>query len=225
MRSVAVAWRSPIPTVQSGALLDWRAQLSATHYGMRQRVNPTRVQGRSTTHRGNVAFQLLGAWTTRGASGPFLLRAVICPVQDRMYLLDGWLHAPDPLRVGSAVGLPQPVGQVMGNELHQQLFSLRLDPGQLHLQRNRHRVMAEVDRSQKREPAMRSKRRTEPLPVRLRSAEEIGESAALAEGGERLHHTVPPPLEAVERGSVRHRIRRRAGPGTPNSSVGHGRQS
>ncbi len=95
MRSVVVAWRSPIPTVRSEALLDWRAQLSATHYGTRQRVNPTRVQGRSTTHRGNVAFQLLGTWTARGASGPFLLRAVICPVQDRMYLLDGWLNAPD----------------------------------------------------------------------------------------------------------------------------------
>ena len=88
----------------------------------------------------------------------------------------------------------------MGDELHKQLFPLLFDAGQLHLQRNRHRVMAEVDRSEKGEPVMRGKRRTEPLAVRLRSAEETDEAAALAEGCERLHHTVAPALEAVERG-------------------------
>jgi hypothetical protein len=30
----------------------------------------------------------------RQGSGPFILRAVHCPTQDRLYLIDAWVHAP-----------------------------------------------------------------------------------------------------------------------------------
>ena len=100
VRHVTVTWRSPIPQgMQGEGLLAWREQLAAAHYDAPQRVSLDAVQPSQTTHQGNVTFQLLGAWSgPRGGKterGPFILRAEICPTQDRMYLLDGWLYAPD----------------------------------------------------------------------------------------------------------------------------------
>lgn len=97
---VTVTWRTPIPEgLQGAGLLRWRQQLAATHFGTPQRVNLGRVQASQTTHQGNVTYQLMGMWSnprTRGRPpGPFILRAEICPGQDRMYLLDAWLYAPD----------------------------------------------------------------------------------------------------------------------------------
>jgi hypothetical protein len=95
-RRVLVTWQSPIPEgIQSDALalLDWRERVAAEHYGARQTVDPTGVHGGPTTQRGSRALQLLGEWRAGGVRGPFLMRGVVCPVQDRMYLLDGWLEA------------------------------------------------------------------------------------------------------------------------------------
>ncbi len=96
-RRIAVTWQSPIPAATRGAataMLAWRERLSTERYGIRQRVEPAGVHGGATTHRGNFALHLVGTWRADGASGPFLLRGVMCPTQDRMYLLDGWLYAP-----------------------------------------------------------------------------------------------------------------------------------
>jgi hypothetical protein len=97
-RHVLITWQSPIPEgIQSDALalLDWREQLSAEHYDARQSVDPTGVHGGPTTQHGSRAIQLLGSWRAGGQRGAFLMRGVVCPVQDRMYLLDGWMVAPD----------------------------------------------------------------------------------------------------------------------------------
>ena len=103
VRHVTVTWRTPIPQgMQGEGLLAWRSQLAAEHYGTSQRVSLGTVQPSQTTHQGNVTFQLLGAWSGAAGApggktehGPFILRAEICPTQDRMYLIDGWLYAPD----------------------------------------------------------------------------------------------------------------------------------
>jgi hypothetical protein len=99
VRQVTVTWKTPIPQgLQGEALLAWRAQVAAEHFGMRQSVALANVDATQTTHRGNVAYQLLGTWrnpTGRApARGPFIMRAVFCPTQDRVYLVDSWLSAP-----------------------------------------------------------------------------------------------------------------------------------
>lgn len=96
VRQVTVTWKSPIPPgLQGQGLLDWRAQALAAA-GAQQSVSGSNVDATQTTHRGNVAYQLLGSWSGSGKSkGPFILRAIFCPTQDRVYLVDGWLSAPD----------------------------------------------------------------------------------------------------------------------------------
>ena len=100
IRQVTVTWRSPIPQgIQGDGLLAWRQLLAAEHFGIRQSVTLGNVDASQTTHRGNVAYQLLGNWRNPQSGGPtrgpFMMRAIICPSQDRMYLVDGWLWAPD----------------------------------------------------------------------------------------------------------------------------------
>ena len=99
-RHITVTWRTPIPQgIQGEGLLAWRSQLAGAHYGAAQRVNLGAVQPSQTTHRGNVTYQLMGMWARsrpgKTERGPFILRAEICPTQDRMYLVDGWIYAPD----------------------------------------------------------------------------------------------------------------------------------
>lgn len=95
--NVTVTWQTPIPPGARSeplALLDWREQVAGDHYPRPQTVEPTTVRGGPTTHRGSLALQLVGTWTALGnRRGPFILRTVMCPIQDRMYLLDGWLDA------------------------------------------------------------------------------------------------------------------------------------
>jgi hypothetical protein len=95
-KQVTITWKSPIPEgLQGKALVDWRTEAEAAS-GNAQSVNLDQVDARRTTHRGNVAYQLLGAWQGKGkARGPFIMRAIFCPTQDRVYLLDGWLAAPE----------------------------------------------------------------------------------------------------------------------------------
>jgi hypothetical protein len=97
VRQVTVTWKTPVPPGLAGeALLAWRAEVAAAHYRGRQSVALANVDATQTTHRGNVAFQLLGTWRGQGgARGPFIMRAVFCPTQDRVYLVDGWLAAPE----------------------------------------------------------------------------------------------------------------------------------
>ena len=102
VRHVTVTWRTPIPPdMQGDGLLRFRRQLATAHFGSPQTVRLRNVLASQTTHQGNVTYQLLGMWTnprpSRGGPfrGSFILRAEICQSQDRMYLLDGWLYAPE----------------------------------------------------------------------------------------------------------------------------------
>ena len=102
VRHVTVTWRSPIPQdMQGDGLVRFRRQLATEHFGSAQNVNLDNVLASQTTHQGNVTYQLMGMWAnprpSRGGPprGPFILRAEICQSQDRMYLLDGWIYAPE----------------------------------------------------------------------------------------------------------------------------------
>ena len=53
---------------------------------------------RRLTGPGAGALEVRGAWETPEgswpAAGPFIARAVRCPDQNRIYLMDAWLYAP-----------------------------------------------------------------------------------------------------------------------------------
>lgn len=99
IRQIAVTWRSPIPVgLQPEGILDWRAQLVA-HYNEGQVVDLQDVDAGPFKYRGRDAYQIQSTWKNPPdlnwpAAGPFVTRAILCPAQDRMYLVDAWLYAP-----------------------------------------------------------------------------------------------------------------------------------
>lgn len=99
IRQVAVTWASPIPQGMEGEdFLAWRQELADQHYADEQVAVLDNVQGGRFTYDGLDAYQIRAVWESPPgawpAAGPFMLRAVACPEQDRMYLLDAWLYAP-----------------------------------------------------------------------------------------------------------------------------------
>lgn len=102
IRQIAVTWRSPIPPqeeFQADQMLEMRAEIAAEHYSEPQVVNESDRRG-GPARLGNLqAYEIQSAWSNAPdsgwpAGGPFILRAVECPQQDRMYLIDAWLYAP-----------------------------------------------------------------------------------------------------------------------------------
>ncbi|HSG46634.1 MAG TPA: DUF4837 family protein, partial [Longimicrobiales bacterium] len=100
IRQVAVTWRTPIPGELDGEeLLAWRAELAAAHYSYPQTVDLSNAQAGPFMHERLSAYQVQAVWQNPPdanwpAAGPFILWAVACPSQDRLYLLDAWLYAP-----------------------------------------------------------------------------------------------------------------------------------
>ena len=73
--------------------------------GRRRESLPCDFRGRPVVcgppfeYRGRPAYQIQATWVNPPeqnwpAAGPFILRSVICPEQNRMYLVDAWLYAP-----------------------------------------------------------------------------------------------------------------------------------
>jgi hypothetical protein len=100
IREVVVTWRSPAPTIiDSTMLLAWRSELTEVHYNYPQEVELTDAQAGPIEYRGQEGYQLQAVWKNPPeanwpAAGPFILRAIPCPAQDRLYLIDAWLYAP-----------------------------------------------------------------------------------------------------------------------------------
>lgn len=99
IRSISVTWKSPIPLdMQPEGILAWRGEV-ASAYAEPQNVDLSVVDAGPFEFRGRPAYQIRAVWTNPPelawpAAGPFVTRAVICPQQNRMYLLDAWLYAP-----------------------------------------------------------------------------------------------------------------------------------
>ncbi len=100
IRQIAVTWLSPIPSgITADSLITWKEAASEEFYTYPQVVEPESVRTRSLTLDGNSVFEVRGAWANPPdsmwpAAGPFIIWAVTCPPQDRMYLIDAWLYAP-----------------------------------------------------------------------------------------------------------------------------------
>lgn len=98
-RSVLVTWRDGAdraPTVDE--LLDWRDEIARTLYPWEQVADRERIDSRALDGASAGSIEVNGAWTGTDPDfpmgGPFLSRAVVCPEQDRVYLIDAWLYAP-----------------------------------------------------------------------------------------------------------------------------------
>ena len=100
IRQIAVTWRTPISEELDGEeLLSWRAALAAQYYSEPQIVELSNAQAGPFSHESWSAYEVQAVWQNPPeanwpAAGPFILWAVACPSQDRLYLLDSWLYAP-----------------------------------------------------------------------------------------------------------------------------------
>lgn len=103
IRQIAVAWRSPVPPsedMQADDLLDWRARIVDEHYNYPQVTKMTRAKADVHVGEGSHPYYRIQAvWENPPeapfpAAGPFILHAVVCFPQDRLYLVDAWLYAP-----------------------------------------------------------------------------------------------------------------------------------
>ncbi len=99
VRQIAVTWKSPIREEDAPEdLLAWRQEIVDEYYVEKQVANLDRVDGGPGGFGGRNAYQIQAAWESPPgrvpAGGPFILRALLCPEQDRMYLMDAWLYAP-----------------------------------------------------------------------------------------------------------------------------------
>ena len=99
IRQVAVTWESPIPEgMQPEDLIEWRERIVAEHYSFPQVNNLANATGEAEVLDGFETYTVRAVWENPPdeypAAGPFVLRAVHCREQDRMYLIDAWLYAP-----------------------------------------------------------------------------------------------------------------------------------
>jgi hypothetical protein len=100
IRQFAVTWRTPAPgSFDADSLLDWRRSISDESYAYPQVADRDSIRTSFPEARGAEIFEIRGTWrnppgTAWPAAGPFILWRVMCPSQDRMYLVDAWLYAP-----------------------------------------------------------------------------------------------------------------------------------
>ena len=99
IRQIAVTWESPIiPGMQPEDLLEWRERIVTEHYSFAQVHNLGNVVAGPSEIDGVESYTIHAVWENPPdafpAAGPFILRAVHCEEQNRMYLIDAWLYAP-----------------------------------------------------------------------------------------------------------------------------------
>lgn len=100
IRQVMVTWMTPAPQGMDGEnLLAWRQDVAAAYYQDDQVALLDNARAEAFQYQGMDAYQVQAIWQSPPtaswpAAGPFILRAVLCPAQDRLYLLDAWLYAP-----------------------------------------------------------------------------------------------------------------------------------
>ncbi len=100
IREVAVTWMSPSPeSLEAEDILAWRNDIVDAYYAYPQVVDLSNAQAGPMEFQGHEGYQIQAVWQNPPdspwpAAGPFILRVIKCPEQDRMYYLDAWLYAP-----------------------------------------------------------------------------------------------------------------------------------
>lgn len=97
-RTVIATWRSgTADTLTAEAALDWRDAL--VRPDMSDQVSRRdQVEVEPLEVPGGYGIEVRGVWSSPPgewpAAGPFLDRVIVCPEQNRTYLLDAWLYVP-----------------------------------------------------------------------------------------------------------------------------------
>ncbi len=99
LRSVLVTWQPGIDAEAPApaSLRAWRESIGETQYTPQQTLLADGVRFDTIDVAGLSAIEMRGVWQDRSdfpAAGPLIARAVVCPDQNRTYLLDAWLYAP-----------------------------------------------------------------------------------------------------------------------------------
>lgn len=97
-RTVVVTWRSGVPdTLTPEAMLAWRESLPRPDDAP-QVTQREPIEARPIEVAGARGLEVRGVWSSPPgewpAAGPFIDRLIVCPEQDRTYLLDAWLFVP-----------------------------------------------------------------------------------------------------------------------------------
>jgi hypothetical protein len=100
IREVQVTWVSPMPDEDPTReeLEAWRLAFTREHFTTPQDLDTAIVTYRNIEVNGHPGVEFQSAWMSLPdawpAGGPFITRAIRCPEQDRLYLMDGWVYAP-----------------------------------------------------------------------------------------------------------------------------------
>lgn len=111
VREVVVTWKSPPPPdLYADGLLEWRREVGRTLHGYSQIVNTAGAEMNPVRWANSSGYEVQSTWRNpqsagREGSGPFILRTVHCPTQDRIYMIDAWVHAPPALRYEGLIQL------------------------------------------------------------------------------------------------------------------------
>lgn len=101
IREIGLTWITPVPEedLTRGELEQWRLEFANEHYNDPQELDLRVVTYRGIEVDGIQGVELQSAWVAPEdawpAGGPFITRALRCPDQDRLYLMDAWVYAPD----------------------------------------------------------------------------------------------------------------------------------
>jgi hypothetical protein len=111
VRQVTVTWKSPPPPdLYADGLLQWRREVGRTLNGYSQTVTSATPEMNEVRWSSYTGYEVQALWRNPSdaalqGSGPFIMRAVHCPTQDRIYLIDGWVHAPPALKYEGLIQL------------------------------------------------------------------------------------------------------------------------
>jgi hypothetical protein len=101
VQEVVVTWKSPPPLdLYADGMLEWRREVSRALHGYPQSTLAANAEMNPFRLATSSGFEVLAMTRNpqsapRQGTGPLILRAVHCPTQDRLYLIDAWVHAPE----------------------------------------------------------------------------------------------------------------------------------
>lgn len=99
IRAIAVTWREGTEAPSVEEALAWRDGLMEPTFGLPHHSQPEPLRTAALDDRAEGSIEIRGGWDGTDEdgfpiAGPFLTRVIVCPEQDRTYLMDAWLYAP-----------------------------------------------------------------------------------------------------------------------------------